>query len=314
MGALTTEVAHFIAVEDRAWADQLLPKTSLPGGSLSAAPPHSDRPALPGPDLNPAASPQDDSDEWPLKGVRYSALIAPGPTGTRPEHLKELLGVRQRTVANRLVRALCHLHSALQKGILGSSARWRLRTRLVWLKKKTGRAPRPVKIGEVLRTSFAKRLARKGEAVLRPKLAEMHQWGLAMPGGAEAMVHWRNTLEELATSGVIPPLVALDLDCCNMFGSLEWPSIRDAVARHFPDIQAWTEWAHQQPAETLLPGGDTAATDRGAEQGDPFGTAQSVLTLGNARSQAHTYLQIEVASLGQGVCDEWFVDDGQALV
>jgi len=50
------------------------------------------------------------------------------------------------------------------------------------------------------------------------------------------MVHWRNTLEELATNGDIPPLVALDLDCRNMFGRVEWPSIRASVGRHFPDI------------------------------------------------------------------------------
>eukprot|EP00973_Karenia_brevis_P050186 6963523-Karenia_brevis.AAC.1 len=116
----------------------------------------------------------------------------------------------------------------------------------------------------------------------------MQQWGLAMPGGCEALVHWQNTLEELATSGVVAPLVALDLDCCNMFGSLEWPSIRKEVEKHFPETLQWTTWAHQQPAETLLPGGDVAATDRGAEQGDPFGTAQSVLTLGEARDKAYS--------------------------
>ena len=77
-----------------------------------------------------------------------------------------------------------------------------------------------MKIGEVLRTSFAKRLVRKSEAVLRPKLLQMHQWSLAMPGGAEALVHWRSTAEDLAISGAVPPLVALDLGLSNMFGSI----------------------------------------------------------------------------------------------
>ena len=222
--------------------------------------------------------------------------------------------MRQRAVANRLVRALRKLHKALRAGALDSTARWLLRTRLVWVKKKTGNAPRPVKIGEVLRTSFAKRTVRQQEAALRPKLLEMHQWGLAMPGGTEACVHWRNTLEELAKAGAIPALVAMDLDCCNMFGSLEWPSIRAAVEKHFVEISPWTCWAHQQPAESLLPGGGTAAADRGAEQGDPFGTAQSVLTLGEARSQAFTYFEGQARGSRSGVCDQWFVDDGQALV
>eukprot|EP00973_Karenia_brevis_P089149 12362792-Karenia_brevis.AAC.1 len=66
----------------------------------------------------------------------------------------------------------------------------------------------------------------------------MHQWGGAMPGGAEALVHWRSTIEAMALEGSIPALVAFDLDIKNMFGSIEWPAIRVAMARHFPEASA----------------------------------------------------------------------------
>eukprot|EP00973_Karenia_brevis_P079003 10963797-Karenia_brevis.AAC.1 len=61
-----------------------------------------------------------------------------------------------------------------------------------------------------------------------------------MPGGAEALVHWRGTVEGMALEGAIPALVAFDLDIKNMFGSIEWSSIRSSVDRHFPEASSWT--------------------------------------------------------------------------
>ena len=58
-------------------------------------------------------------------------------------------------------------------------------------------------------------------AKLRPRFLKSHQWGVALPGGAEALVHWRSSVEELALQGKIGPLVVFDLDLKNMFGSVE---------------------------------------------------------------------------------------------
>ncbi len=63
-----------------------------------------------------------------------------------------------------------------------------------------------------------------------------------MPGGCEALVHWRSAVEEIALSGAIEPLVAFDLDLTNMFGSIEWPEIRAAVDRDFQEASAWLRW------------------------------------------------------------------------
>eukprot|EP00973_Karenia_brevis_P071372 9914170-Karenia_brevis.AAC.1 len=102
---------------------------------------------------------------------------------------------------------------------------------------------------------MAKRLLRASQMRLRSRFLSSRQWGVALPGGAEALIHWRSTVEELASSGVIPPVVAFDLDLQNMFGSIEWPQIRASVARHFPEAQRWTEWAQQEPAVVQLPAG-----------------------------------------------------------
>mmetsp|Transcript_77243 Transcript_77243/g.173268 ORF Transcript_77243/g.173268 Transcript_77243/m.173268 type:complete len:110 (+) Transcript_77243:118-447(+) len=90
-----------------------------------------------------------------------------------------------------------------------------------------------------------------------------------MPGGAEAPVYWRDTLEEMAIAGLVPPLVAFDLDLQNMFGSVVWLCIREAINGHLQEASAWTEWAHQQPSVIQLPCGDEVAQDRGSEQ-KPF--------------------------------------------
>ncbi len=131
------------------------------------------------------------------------------------------------------------------------------------------------------------------------------------------MVHWRRTAEDLAVSGQIAPFVAFDLDMVNFYGSIEWPKIREAMSTHFQESERWTQWTHQQPAVAVTPAGREVASDRGAQQGDGFGAAQASLSLGEARTEAfteYTGLGLRGSSDPSGVCDQWFVDDGQALV
>ena len=47
----------------------------------------------------------------------------------------------------------------------------------------------------------------------------------------------------------------------------------------------------------------------GAEQGDALGTIQATLTLGGAR-QRHWGCD----DVSRGVCDEWYIDDGQVFL
>ena len=93
IGVLTTQVSQHTDEEQRRWASVLSPTSSrsdeaLHGQSASAS------------GEVPAATPDDNA------GVRYAALTAPGPTGTRPKHAKEAFGIRQKPVAQRLARAM----------------------------------------------------------------------------------------------------------------------------------------------------------------------------------------------------------------
>ena len=81
-----------------------------------------------------------------------------------------------------------------------SAARWLTRTRLCWQRKKNGKL-RPIKMGEFLRSAYAKRLVNLSQVHLRTKTLHMHQWGVNLPGACEALCHWRGTIEPLLVSG-----------------------------------------------------------------------------------------------------------------
>jgi hypothetical protein len=160
-------------------------------------------------------------------------MTGPGPTGTRPEHAQKAFGIRQKREARRLARAMLKVQRLAAAGDLPDAARWLTHTRLIFLEKPGRDLPRPVRIGEFLGSSMAKKALQKASPRLRPIFREMHQWGLAMPGGAEALVHWRETIKSQALAGNTPPLVAFNLDLANMFCNVEWPEIRSAIAKHF---------------------------------------------------------------------------------
>ena len=118
-----------------------------------------------------------------LAGVRFAALSGSGPSGMRPEHLKEQLAVRRRSSANRLLRAVGALEQAAAAGSLPPTSRWILASRLVFLRKKVGPAPRPIRVGEVWRGIVGKWLMHRHEERLRPIMVEARQFGVGVPGG-----------------------------------------------------------------------------------------------------------------------------------
>ena len=93
-----------------------------------------------------------------LRGVLFPALSAAGPSGMRPEHLKEALMVRNRATHKRLLRAVAKLGDLGGAGELPDEARWILDSRVVFLKKPGTDTPRPIRIGEVWRRLVAKTL------------------------------------------------------------------------------------------------------------------------------------------------------------
>ena len=186
---------------------------------------------------------------------------------------------KRRSVVNRLLRAVAELGRQSREGHLPDSARWICDARLAYLRKPGTDTPRPIRVGEVWRRLVAKRLGADQGAHLQALFLRHRQGGVALPGGAEALIHLRRCLEQAAETSQAEALVLLDLDLRNAFPSLEWPAVREAVREHVPALLPWTTWCHASLAWVHLPCGKWLACDREAEQGDPLGAAYCALVL-----------------------------------
>ena len=164
--------ARFSHEEDRQWAAALHPVSAVPSAALFS-----------GPILDAPVAVDDDNtaEEHPLKGVRFAALKAPGPSGARAEHFSEMLATSRKRLANKLLRAMGKVLSLIETGGLCDEARWITRTRSFNIPKKNGAKPRNIKSGEFLRSSAARRLIQKSGPALRRTLVGMRQWGVKMP-------------------------------------------------------------------------------------------------------------------------------------
>ena len=144
-----------------------------------------------------------------------------------------------RAATSYLFKAIGGLQDLAQKGTLPSSCRWILDSRLIFLKKKSGKTPRPIRIGELWRRVIAKRLVNDTRTHVRQLCFKFRQFGVAFPGGAEILIHFRKMVEELGIDAE-SPLAVLDLDLANAFPSFEWTAIRDAAAEFAPELLPWT--------------------------------------------------------------------------
>ena len=87
-------------------------------------------------------------------------------------------------------------------------------------------------------------------------MKEYRQFGVCIPRGVEATVHFRDIVEFAAQSGAIGPLVVMDVDMANCFCTLEWDEMRKDVADVTPSALPWIAWQQQQPGEVVLPCGE----------------------------------------------------------
>ena len=209
-----------------------------------------------------------------LSGVHFAPMSGAGPTGMRPEHLKEMVGIRMRRCANRFLKSVGEFAVQAAGGSLGAHARWILDSRLVYIKKKKGVTPRPIRVGETWRRFIGKKLVHTFKDEIQNICTESRQFGVGTPGGAEALIHLRTAIESILTSHAGAPLVMIDIDFKNAFPSIEWKDIRKATEDLLPSLSSWTRWCHLTKSRIFLPCGEVYETDRGSEQGDPIGPFQ----------------------------------------
>ena len=263
--SLLTASAELTAAEQQRWASELLPDTeSAAPNPVRAAAPNNDPGVT---DTQELPRPRD--------GVHFARLSGPGPSGMRPEHLRDMLGCNWRRAVNRLIRALHATEVLAAAGALPACWRWMLGSRLVFIAKKNGRKPRPIRAGEVWRRTVAKHMLHQHNTKVRQWMVAAHQYGVAIPGG-ESLIHARRLLEDcLRLDPATGVWAVIDVDFVNAFPRFEWGAVDAAVAALLPELAAWTRWCHDDVADIDLPSGDVHRARRGAEQGDPHGSLRS---------------------------------------
>ena len=260
---LVSSMLSFEEQEDLTWAKELLPISTFGSASLQ-------RPGAGTSSTFPL------SEDWdrPFAGLHCAALAAPGPTGSRAEHVTDMPSVPRRIHANKLHAALSAVFCRISAGTLPPAARRLTRTRLCWQRKKSGK-PRPIKMGERLRLVNQRRVAfaPRSCACISGASACQVPVTVTATGGAPLKSPWRPTarLNRLSRPTWI---------WSTFFGNAEWPCIREALRTHFPEAAAWTEWQHQADSVTTFSTRATFATNRGAEQRDVLGTLHGALVLG----------------------------------
>ena len=133
---LTSDMLSASPEQDQEWASLLLPTNSDPT-ALSTRPMRDIARNAEVLDAIEGAAAYN-ADDSPLKGVRFATLTAPGPSGTRPEHISDMLAVPRKADANRLLKALARFQAAVNLRSLPDEMRWITRTRLCWQRNKSG--------------------------------------------------------------------------------------------------------------------------------------------------------------------------------
>jgi len=169
--ALTSDVIVFVNEDQRRWANELLPSAGL---SCPERPPPLEPTEL-------FADALDGDQESPLNGMRFGFLCGPTPSGARLEHLRDMLRCGRRGLSNRLLQALRTTQELVAAGRLLRAWDWVLRTRLVYLKKKRGAKPRPVRIGELWRRVVSKWLLHKAAPAVRQVMLMNQQYAVCLP-------------------------------------------------------------------------------------------------------------------------------------
>ncbi len=226
-------------------------------------------------------------------GVRFGALSAPGPSGLRPEHIRAFGMSRNVAARQKYEAAMRRFVAAAVRGDLPHASCWWITDSSLTFAKKPGSgpldAPRPLRVGETLRRFVAKRIAAAERAKIQRVFVRRRQFGVACPGGAEVLIHYRMQTRDLANSAASDGIGEWDNDLRNCYGSLFWPSIDSSIAAHVPGALPWTRWSHSARVRVLLPGGRVHLVNRGAEQGDPLGPLYASAVIADVCESASTH-------------------------
>ena len=199
--------------------------------------------------------------------LSFPAATAPGPSGLRADHLRDILTSVSSDTADRVLTALTKLTNCSLNGLLPSSfAEFFLSARLLPFKKPND-GVRPIAVGEVLRRLVAKVALHQ----VLPEAQERLQPTQVGVGVKDAVTHVAFAVRcahQLCMKEL--PSGILQIDVANAFNCISRQEILTNVRLQFPMLQRWAHWSLGHSG-TLLTETERLASTSGVQQGDPLG-------------------------------------------
>jgi hypothetical protein len=231
---------------------------------------------------------------------RFGLGAAGGVSGLTPGHLLDAMSVPATQLAGTLADALPLLGSAP-----AAVRAWLFGATLVPLVKpgEPGAPPkiRPIACGDVLRRAWANLLVRAVAPDAARWLSARRQFGVAVPGGADAIVLagrlYANRLRFEPDSG----RVIVKVDFANAYNTLSRRAMLVALAGAFPALLPYALAAYGGHSR-LLAQGEVVESQEGLHQGDPFAPLGFSVPLAVATSPVRAAVPLEL--------EAWFLDDG----
>ena len=236
------------------------------------------------------------------KAIRsFHRSSANGPSGLRPQHLKDALvpGFR-----DEIIRHIAGVVNLLAKGQAPPELQeWLCGASLVAIPKPTG-GHRPVAVGETWRRLTGKSLAAMTGPMLRDHF-EPVQIGVGSKSGAEALVH--SVRQWLGRNHAEPGKVLVTVDIENAFNTVSRSAFLQEIRRVLPGLVPWSDFCYLRDARLLL-GDRMLMSMRGVQQGDPLGPALFALAIHGAILE--TRAEVERLFPGELEICAFFLDDG----
>jgi hypothetical protein len=242
--------------------------------------------------------------EIAAKAIRdFPRGSAGGPSGLRPQHLKDALVPGW---ADEVARELALLVNAWARGEVPVQYRQYLAgASLSALPKPNGPDLRPVAVGETVRRCAAKALWEIAKEEAKARL-EPIQMGVGTLMGAETLVHVvRDWLFAHRENG---DKVLAMLDLSNAFNAVDRSAVRRATRAMMPGLALWVDTCYGSPSSLVL-GGRQLRSERGVQQGDPLGPALFSMAIHEAIEQATRKTKDKFGSTAIDLAN-FYLDDG----
>ena len=202
---------------------------------------------------------------------------APGPSGLRPDHLKDLVGDGASVDSHHLLSALDQFVRTVLTAPLPPALTYILcAARLTPLRKPDPNGgpdgTRPIAAGETLRRLTARFLMRQPAVVTDLKALQPFQCGVGMPNACPLLaMSLQQLVGDLHGSGQ-EDWAVLQLDFRNAFNTVRRTAVLDGVMRRCPPAACWLASCYSTPSP-LYCGQQVIPSASGVQQGDPCGPA-----------------------------------------